>query len=104
MNQFNESMDIQDYLKQSLRTVDGLAWIAVCIVSLLCLADVLLEINVFPLREISRPNKAVTLLLFSPLLVFLILVLLRQLPFKAGRIMSWIRAVFCVFSFLVINF
>lgn len=103
MPRIDEHLDVGTYLKQTMRTVDGLAWFAVSIASIFCLMDILLGTNIIPLREVARPSKAITLLLFSPLVIFSILVRLRQLP-MSGYHSSWIRAILCVFVFLYINF
>lgn len=103
MKPFNEQLDIRTYLKKSMRTVDGLAWLATCVASIFCLLDILIGTSIIPLRDASRPSKAATLLLFSPLLIFLLLVWVRQFPLKS-MIMPWIGAALCVFAFLLINF
>ena len=104
MTQIDENLDLSTYLKRSVKTVDGATWVAICIATVVCLADVLIGTNWLPLREIPRPGKAVTLLLFTPLLVFLILIVLRQLPFRLNQVMVWIRAALCIFAFLMLNF
>ncbi len=104
MTRIDEQLDVVTYLKQTARTVDGLAWLAVSVASIFCLMDIFLGGNIIPLRDAARPSKAITLLLFSSLLIFLILVRLRQLPLSGYRSLSWIRAILCVFVFLYINF
>lgn len=104
MKHIDEKLEFATYVMRSLKTIDGAAWVAVCIATVACLADVFFAGNWLPLREALRPNKAVTLLLFSPVLVFLTLVTLRQLPFRLSLIMAWMRAVICIFIFLLLNF
>src|SRR3954464_5263802 len=69
----DENWAIGEYVKASTTTVDGVAWIIVCVASLICLLDILLGINVIPLRDSAKPSKAVTLLLFAPLISFVLL-------------------------------
>lgn len=104
MSQINENLDVSTYFKRSAKTLDGATWVAIFFATVVCLADVMIGTNWLPLREILRPGKAVTLLLFTPLLVFLILIVLRQLPFRLNQVMVWIRAALCIFAFLILNF
>lgn len=104
MTRIDEQLEIKIYLRETLCTVDGMAWFIVSLTSIICLLDILFGTNVIPLRDSAKPAKAATLLLFSPLLVFLILVRLRQLPFGAYRTAMWIRACLCIAAFLIINF
>ncbi|MGD7460575.1 hypothetical protein ACQCQI_10320, partial [Ralstonia pseudosolanacearum] len=57
-----------------------------------------------PIRDIGDKPKAIVLLLSSPLLIFLILVRLRQLPFSDNKASPFIRAALCIAAFLTINF
>lgn len=100
----NERLSVGDYLMQTLRTLDGMAWLLVCVGSVVCLLDIFVGSNLIPLRDAARPAKAIILLLFSPLLVFLILVWSRQLPFGSYRVSMWIRGGLCLMAFLIINF
>jgi hypothetical protein len=104
MRRIDERLGVAAYLKASMKTVDGLAWIVVSIASMICLLDALLGTDVIPLRDSADSSKVVVLLLFSPLLVFLILVWLRQFLFSVNRIAMWTRAGLCVAAFLIINF
>lgn len=104
MNHIDENLDVTTYFKESLRTVDGLAWLAVSIASVFCLMDIFFEINLIPLRDAAKPGKAIALLVVTPLLVFLFLVRLRQLPFGSYTFSSLLRACVCIYAFLAINF
>lgn len=104
MNHIDENLDVTTYFKESLRTIDGLAWLAVSVASVLCLLDVYLETNLIPLRDATKPEKAIALLVVTPLLVFLFLVRLRQLPFGSYSLSSLLRACVCIYAFLAINF
>ena len=104
MSHIDGQLSVGAYLKQSFKTIDGLAWIVVCIVCIICVLDISLGINAIPLRESSDQPKAIVLLLFSPLLVFLILLWLRLLPLGAYKISAYIRACFCLLVFFIINF
>jgi hypothetical protein len=100
----DERLSVGTYLRATTGTADGLAWIVVCITSVICFINVLLGLHIIPLRDVDKPSKALVLLLFSPMLVFLILVWLRQLPFNNYQLAMWIRAVLCIITFLIINF
>lgn len=104
MKRIDERASVTDYLKASLHTIDGLTWVFVCLASALCLLDVTAGLNVIPLRETKDFGKAVVLLLFTPLITFLMLVWLRQLPLGRNSVSSLIRSAMCFASFLAINF
>lgn len=104
MTRIDERLNVGAYLRATMGTADGMAWIVVCVASFLCILDISLGTNIIPLRNVAKPSKALTLLLFSPLLVFLILIRLRQLPFGVYRLAMWARASLCVVAFLIINF
>ena len=99
-----ERLPISIYLRKTIFMADGLAWIGICIAALICGLDIFFGTKIFPIRDITDPEGTIVLLLFSPILIFIILILLRQLPFSNHRISLWMRVIFCVFSFLVINF
>lgn len=104
MNHIDENLDVTTYFKESLRTIDGLAWVAVSVASMLCLLDVYFETNLIPLRDVAKPDKAIALLAVTPLLIFLFLVRLRQLPLENYTFSSLFRACVCIYAFLIINF
>ena len=96
--------NLADYLKQMSKTIDGIAWHGVCLLTIVCLGDLWFGVNAVPLRESHDPGKASVLLAFSPLIVFLCLLQMRLLPFASNRSASWMRAGLCVAIFLVLNF
>lgn len=100
----SEKLHIKSYVSETLFTLDGKAWILTCLGSVVCLVDLLLGTNLIPIRDVEKPEKAVLLLLFSPLLVFLILVRSRQLPFSSHSAFVWLRSILCVVVFFVVNF
>ncbi len=100
----DEHVTVSQYFRLIRYSVDGIAWLLTCFASFLGVMDLLLRINIMPLRDASDPSKAMVLLLFSPVLVLLILIVLRQLPLSKTMASSWFRAVACVFAFLVLNF
>ena len=102
--QNDEHLPLHVYFKNLVRTPDGIAWIVTCIGAAVALADLLIGTNFVPLRDGASKSKAVVLLMFSPLLVFLFLIVLRQLPFARYAIAAWIRAAICIACFLAINF
>lgn len=104
MNHIDENLDVTTYFKESLRTIDGLAYMAVSIASMLCLLDVYFGTNLIPLRDADKPGKAIALLLSTPILVFTILINARLFPWAKYRISFILRAILCIAAFLVINF
>jgi len=104
IQKIDEQLSVSVYLKKSCSTIDGLSWLLTCFFSAICLVDILLETNWFPLRDVQNPSKAIVLLLFSPLIVFLVLIISRQLPSSENDAGAWIRAAICIFIFLIINF
>jgi len=100
----DERLSVGAYLKISNRTVDGGVWLLICFVTVICIADLLFKTNLIPLREATRPGKALVLLFFTPFLSFLVLVLLRQLPFSQISFCVLMRPGICSSLFLVLNF
>lgn len=100
----DERMSISAYMKQFVRAIDGKAWLLVSAISLLTLVDVVAGTGAVPIREKSDFGKAVVLLAFTPLLSFLIVTMLRQLPFSQKKYSAWMRSVVCVGTLLFLNF
>ena len=61
----DERLSVGDYLTQTLRTLDGVVWVLVCVGSAVGLLDIFVGSNLIPLRDVANPGKASTLLLFS---------------------------------------
>jgi hypothetical protein len=99
-----DKLPISIYIKQSLRMIDGITWAILCVLTALCAIDLFFQLNAIPLREVAKPGKAAVLLAFTPLIVFLTMIVLRQLPFAGKTVASWFRAVACIIVFLIINF
>jgi hypothetical protein len=97
-------MPISAYMKAFAQEIDGKTWILVSIVSLVALIDVLAGTQFVPIREKSDFGKAVVLLVFTPLLSFLVTTMLRQLPFSSQKFSAWMRAVACLGVLLILNF
>ena len=100
----DERLPVGIYIRRILRTVDGRVWAALCLATVLCGLDLLAGTNLIPMRDAAKPTKATVLLAFTPLLVFLAMVSLRQLPFASTSLAAWIRAALCIAFFLIINF
>lgn len=100
----DERMPVSVYMKACSKEIDGKAWGIVSIASLVALIDVLAGTQLLPIREKSDFGKAVVLLLFTPLLSFLVIKMLRQLPLASRTFYVWIRAIACVGTFLILNF
>jgi hypothetical protein len=104
MNYIEEKLPLLTHIKKTTKTMDGWALILICMASFLCILDIIFNTGFIPLRDSDEPSKALLLLLFSPFLIFLILVRLRQFPFSEYYFASFIRAILCIFAFLLINF
>ena len=104
MMELDERLPVLTYLRRSLTSVDGVAWGALLAMSIVCGADLLFRTNLIPLRGVANPAKAAVLLAFSPLITFLVMVALRQVPFSALNVSAWIRAAALAVIFLILNF
>ena len=100
----DEQLPVFTYIRRSLHAIDGRTWAGLCFLTFLCAIDLIFDLKLIPLREVAKPGKAAVLLAFTPLLLFLILVVLRQLPFASNAIANWLRAAVCIAVFMIINF
>jgi len=100
----DERMPVSAYVRAYSKGIDGKAWIIVSIASLVALIDVLAGTQLVPIREAGDFGKAVVLLIFTPLLSFLVTTMLRQLPLSSRTSFAWMRAIACVGTFLILNF
>ncbi|OYQ13104.1 hypothetical protein B7R77_07445 [Ralstonia solanacearum K60] len=103
VNRIDENLSVTTYLRLTARTIDGQAWLAACIASLILAIGLNFDVALAPLRDIGNKPKAMVLLLLSPLMIFLILVRLRQI-FSGSRMSVFIRAGLCIMAFLALNF
>ncbi len=100
----DERMPVSAYIKAFINEIDGKAWVFVSIASLITLIDVLAGTKLLPIRETTDFGKALVLLAFTPLLSFLVVTMLRQLPLSSGIFSTWVRAMACLGTFLILNF
>ena len=100
----DERMPVLAYMRAFINEVDGRVWVFVSIVSMVALVDVFAGTQFVPIRERSDFGKSIVLLAFTPLLSFLVTMMLRQLPLSSGRFLAWGRALVCVWTFLFLNF
>lgn len=100
----DERLPISAYIKSFIKEIDGKAWIFVSIASLIALIDISAGTKLVPIRETTDFGKSLVLLAFTPLLVFLVVTMLRQLPLSSGRFSAWVRALACLGTFLILNF
>ena len=100
----DERMPISAYMRAFIKELDGQAWALVSIASLLVLIDVLAGTHFVPIRERADFGKSLVQLAFTPLLSFLVITMLRQLPLSSGGLSAWMRALACLGTFLIINF
>ena len=100
----DESLSVKDYFSATVRSLDGIAWLCTCVATIICLMDIVLGINLIPLREARMPDKAIVILAFSPIITFLFMV--RQRQSSPGSLfgVEWVRAIVCVGLFLAFNF
>lgn len=98
------SLPVSEYVRRSTRTPDGIAWLAVCLASTLCLIDLAFGLDVFPLGYASKPGKAAALLIVTPVLGFVNMVRQRQGAYGDRNLMGWFRAAVCIAIFIVLNF
>jgi len=97
-------MPVSKYMKVLARDIDGMSCIFVLFASLVMLFDVLADMKIIPIRETADFGKAVVLIIFTPILSFLLIVVLRQLPLSAMTLSMWMRTVLCLGTLLVLNF
>lgn len=84
--------------------MDRWTLIGLAIVCALALISLIIDQNFLLLREFENPSKAVTLLLFTPILIFLTWVCLALLPFSGHPAAAWARVSVYLLFFLVFNF
>ncbi|WP_157160228.1 hypothetical protein [Cupriavidus sp. BIS7] len=104
MTRIDENIGVKEYFVASSKTLDGLVCFVLSSLSLLMAVGLLLGYEFLPLRVANGDGKKIVLLMSSPILLFLILVRLRQLPFSDGGFSVVIRAVLCAAFFWFINF
>ncbi|MDR3054816.1 MAG: hypothetical protein LBU53_05360 [Zoogloeaceae bacterium] len=100
----NLKISLCEFMNTFVRQIDGKAWIVTLFFSLVIFIDLLIGTKFIPVRKHDDFNTAVTLLSFSPLLIFVVLVWLRQLPFTSSRYSGWFRVIVCFWMFFGINF
>jgi hypothetical protein len=83
---------------------DRWSFIFVCIVVIAGFGSLLLDSNFIFLREFVFKDKAAVLLLFSPLIVFLMWFCLVLLPFSNNSISKFFRVLAYLAFFLLFNF
>lgn len=99
-----EFMELLEFAKLFIRSIDGVVLLVICFISLLLCIDVFVGESYAPLRDANNPSKAIILLVFSPILSFLLMLRLRQLPFSDSFLVHSIRVVLPIALFIVINF
>ncbi len=100
----DERMPVSAYIRSFVKELDGQVCVFISIASLLVLIDLLAGTQLVPIREKTDFGKSLVLLGFTPLLSFLVITMLRQLPLSSGRFSAWIRAMACLGTFLILNF
>jgi hypothetical protein len=103
-NMIPERLPVSGYMKCFVRQIDGITWVLVSIASLLLLLDVMAGTEFVPIRERTDFGKAIVLLIFTPLISFLVVTFLRQFPFSSGIFSAWMRAAACLGTLLILNF
>jgi hypothetical protein len=100
----DEKLGLSEYLKLSFATPDGRLWIVVIIATMISLADLLSGYQILPLAYSKNMGKAISLLLFSPIISFFMIIFLRMIPFNENLIMSNVRGLMAVLVFIILNF
>lgn len=100
----DERQPVSEYLRESAHTLDGGVWLAICAASLVAGIDLAMGSHWLPLRESHNPGKAAVLLAFSSLLTLLALISARQMPFSSHRVSVYLRGVFLIVFFALLNF
>lgn len=92
---------VKSYLTNVVRSVDGMAWIACSVFSLI--AAFLISFDLIP-WVVEKHTKKVIVFLFMPLILFLILTNLRLLPFAGKKYAVLFRSLFILVAFILFNF
>jgi hypothetical protein len=100
----NKNISLMQYLIEIIRWVDGKVFLLIISFSVLMLIDVALGVGLIPIRWREDFGKAVVLILFSPLLCFLIITVMRLFPFASKPYSAWFRAGACIYFFIIVNF
>lgn len=97
----NKDQSVTEFFKDISRTADGLVWIICSVISVL--AAVLLAGGVLSMAD-ARVGRHIMIFLFAPLILLLVLVNLRLLPFANRKHAVIFRVIVIVAGFLILNF
>ncbi|MDM7857707.1 hypothetical protein [Thiopseudomonas acetoxidans] len=100
----NKNISLIRYLTEIMRQVDGKVLLLIMVFSVFMLVDIVLGVGLIPMRWREDFGKALVLILFSPLLCFLIITVMRLFPFASKPCSAWFRAGACIYFFITINF
>lgn len=97
-----ESESLKVFFGNLVKTIDGIAFLFCSVAAILWVGMIFF----FPgLHDNGgQAGKLAVLAIFTPLILFFLLIRLRQLPWAGIRASSWFRAVVLVFVFFLINF
>lgn len=95
------SQTVTSYLKNVSKKPDGMVWIACSFFSIL--AAILLSFDLIPVVH-YKLHKRIVIFLFTPLILFLILVNLRLLSSANGRYATIFRSCVILGTFILFNF
>ena len=100
----DERLPVKEYFRRLPGSPDGVAWLLILVAAIVGVIDAATGTGLLPLREIPNTAKTVTLLAFSPVLTFLLLVVMRQMPCSSSRTWVWLRTATLIVFFLLTNF
>lgn len=95
--------DVINYIKITIKTIDGFMWVIICFLSVLIIIDINWGYHFFHLTH-QNDGVSTTLLLTYPLMFFIFLLRLRQFPFGHHPVVPWVRALILFIIFLFLNF
>lgn len=104
MTRIDEGLSVTEYLKLSARTLDGKAWLGVCIACLLGLLDVFFNTQIIPFRDTEKPDLIATSLSLTPLITFVTLVSLRSDFLVSSKYGELCRGVVLIALFFYFHF
>jgi hypothetical protein len=100
----NETLPPTEYLLASLRTLDGVVCLISLALSFAAIADLLFGGEFFPLKYREDFGKALVILIFSPALLFFLMVRLRQYLSAQYKVSEIFRALALASFFFFLNF
>ena len=99
----DEHLHARKYLSLFVSRPDGKMWVLTSVLAMLCGLSLLVGVQFIPLRYSSNVAKALVLLIFSPIILFGVLVWLRQMFSIDQDWSEWVLAAICFILFVYAN-